>query len=156
MSQQRIKLMMWRTTSMRYWNVCLINSLNNKRKFCYEILMSKYEGKTFLNRQMMGNPQLDWPYSGRWAKTLEYTWCSIIQRSRLWYWPLSGCVKIRKTLAVNKQRSYSFHMRGSISRSWCYKDCAQRRNFQEIPIFLSDRDDNNTTSSRFIFYLVRP
>jgi hypothetical protein len=28
MLQQKIKLMMWRTTSIRNWNVCFTNSLN--------------------------------------------------------------------------------------------------------------------------------
>jgi hypothetical protein len=39
--KQKIKLTMWRTASMKNWNMCLINSLNTIRKFCYEISMQK-------------------------------------------------------------------------------------------------------------------
>jgi hypothetical protein len=34
MLQQKVKLMMWRTASMRNWNMCLINSLNTIWKLC--------------------------------------------------------------------------------------------------------------------------
>jgi hypothetical protein len=37
MPQQRIKLMIWKMTSMRNWNVYSTNSLNKTWKFCWEI-----------------------------------------------------------------------------------------------------------------------
>jgi hypothetical protein len=31
-----------------------------------------------------------WPYFSRLETAFKRIWCSIVQGSRLWYWPLSG------------------------------------------------------------------
>jgi hypothetical protein len=54
-----------------------------------------------------GNTQPNWQYFDRWETAFKYTWCPIVQGSRLWYWPRSGGGK----------KTQEFVWRGSISRN---------------------------------------
>jgi hypothetical protein len=47
-------------------------------------------------------------YFDRQEMALKYTWCPVIQGSRLWYCPLSGGAKFREGLAVSKQITHRF------------------------------------------------